>query len=295
MNVCNDPIAVEFTETREDGAGTVRLIASTLKQKVRLFDHFKLFSMEDPTQMIAMAEALQSPEPYVHELTSPPMNTGEEKTFCGSKNKGWFLETVTLDLEWTEPYFKLLNHRTGYVGTGLLPDMDLTGADGWQNICHTHFTKSRQIVQGHFVAEYVDQSSDWDGRKAADRAPNACLRHAKYDVGVTLHEPEYIECGNLFRRNPNYATGREKWSTGVHSEEIWWAICDWWLNHHANDTQRALVQRSHEINSKNHRGVSDLHNHRGYGNLRWSWHHHEVKWEDFHTITEFDFDQPKHY
>ena len=127
MNVINDPIGVHFTPTREDEAGTVRLVASSLRQKVRLFDHFKIFDMSDPTQMIAMAEALQSPEPYTHELTSPPATA--PGVHSNNPNRGWFLTTTTLDLEWSTPYFDLLKRRTGFEGRGILPDIDLTGAD----------------------------------------------------------------------------------------------------------------------------------------------------------------------
>lgn len=279
MNITNDPIAVEFTQTREDGAGTVRLIASTLKQKVRLFDHFKLFSMEDPTQMIAMAEALQSSEPYAHELTSKEN---------ARDNKGWFLTTATLDIEWTKPYFDLLHRRTGFEGRGILPDIDLTGADGWQNISHTHFTKRRWFEHGHFCMESVNSASDWNGKTSAELATKYANRQALYDVAQTVPEPEYIQCSNgMFKHNPRYATGREKWQAGTYSEEIWWALCDWWLANHANDAQKACIAASEEIHQKNVRGKSDLHNNRNGYNLHYDWQYPALTWEEFQTMTAF--------
>jgi hypothetical protein len=286
MNVINDPIGVHFTPTREDEAGTVRLVASSLKQKVRLFDHFKIFDMSDPTQMIAMAEALQSPEPYTHELTSPPSTA--PGVHSNNPNKGWFLTTATLDLEWSTPYFNLLKRRTGFEGRGILPDIDLAGADRWQNISHTHFTKRRWFEHGHFCMETVNSASDWNGKPAADLATRYAKRQALHDIAQTIPEPEYIQCGNgMFKHNPRYANGVERWQAGTYSEEIWWALCDWWLATHANEAQKACIAASEAIHQKNVRGKSDLHNNRNGYHLQYDWHYPALTWEEFQALTVF--------
>ncbi len=279
MKTINDPITVEFIQTRNDGAGTVRLIASSLKQKVRLFDHFKIFNMEDPTQMIAMAEAMQSSDPYIHEL-----NSKEDSR----DNRGWFLTTATLDIEWTKPYFDLLNKRTGFLGRGILPDIDLIGADGWQNISHTHFTKQRRFEHGHFIMEIVHQSQDWNNKTASERTFASAIRQAKHEIAQTIHETEFIENNNgTYSRNPRYANGVDRWQIGVYSDEIWWALCDWWLETHANDAQKACVAASQSIHFKNVRGTSDLHNNKNGYNMQYDWRYPALSWEQFQNLTEF--------
>lgn len=262
----------------EDGetqlsAGQLVVTARTPEEKMYALDHFKRGD-DDEARAKRLLEVLSTSEP----LVLRPKAGGSSQ---------WFRRVVTLDVEWTKPYIDLLRKRTGWPEEAQVVHHipNVHEYDYWGCLHHTHYIIDQHIEHDHLVSDIVFTSGDWNGKTGEERAEWMGRDTLIGNIAHTEVEPEYIPCGNLFRHNPNYATGRSKRRPAVHNEYLFHAFVDHWLLNHANDTQRLAVTVSHEIMEKNHHGVSDLHNHRGYGDLRFSWHSSEIKWADFQKLT----------
>ena len=269
----------------EDGAdalapGQLVVTAETPEAKMNALEHFKGGAPDD-VRARRLLEVLGTSDPLVLRPRCP-----------GSSQ--WFCREVVMDDEWTAPYIDLLRKRTGWPAEGEVIDVEnVHHRDWWGGLRHTFYPVSMEISHNCLVAEVVITGSDWLGKTASERAQINADRALIAHIAETIYEPEFIQCGNLYRRNPKYATGNFQYRPAVKCEDLFHHLVEEWLTRHANDTQREVVRISHELNSANHHGESSLHDVKGYGGLRWSWHHAEIPWADFQSLTPESWEKIK--
>ena len=269
----------------EDGADTLAagqlvITAETPEAKMAALEHFEKNAPDD-VRARRLLEVLGTSEPLVL------------RPSCSGKSQ-WYCREVVLDEKWTAPYIDLLRRRTGWPAEGEVIDVEnVHHRDWWGGLRHTFYPVSMEISHNCLVAEVVVSSQDWSEKTAVERAQINADRALIAHIAESIHEPEFIPAGNLFRLYPKYATGNTKYEPGVKCADLFHHLVETWLERHANDSQREVVRISHELNSKNHHGESSLHDNKGYGGLRWSWHHDEISWADFQTLTTESWEKIK--
>lgn len=270
-------VPVSFQDGEHDlAAGQLVITATTTDQKVTALNHFNRYSSKTELEKAnELIKAVQSDKPLIL------------RPKAGGRDCHWFCRRVCVEEKWVAPYINLLRKRTGYPEESQvihsIPDVHLY--DHWGCLHHTHYIIEMHIEHNCLVADIVVSASDWNGKTGEERAQSHVDGAVISSIAHTVHEPEYIQCGNLFKPNPKYASGRYERRPATEQQWLMNALVDWWLKTHATDTQREIVAVSHALNDKNHHGVSDLHNIRGYGNMRFSWHSNEIPWAEFQTIT----------
>lgn len=217
----------DFTQTREDGAGTLTVTAENQREVAEVADHFKMFDKTDAPQLIQLAQAITA---GTLTYTSKP-----------SAKRPWFLVESSLAHDYTKPYEDLLNRITGYEGP--LPDMDLTPFNPRQLI-HTHITSRCALDAGHYSYTILIQAEDWNGKPAHVRAEINAQDYAEEDLGYRPFEREFIEGKNgSMKHNPDYLKRhRAKPATGA--PWLWSTIFHWWRLNHASDAQCAALDQA---------------------------------------------------
>lgn len=225
-----------------DGGGEVAAIATTPDEKWSLLKSWDSFrAMETAEEVIAAADLLRSSEPLIRKSYDP--------------KRPWFRVEAQLSPEWTAPYLKALQRRTGYEGPGpesldLLPALN-TRANGM--ICPTNLTEKMTLNEDWSIDYiFLVQSQDWNGKPAATRAIEYAADLAQDDVGDRRHESEWLENERgIARRNPNYLKHYPCHPAAIH-DWLWKPIFEWWLAAHANPAQREFVAR-HRASLAKHR------------------------------------------
>lgn len=250
--------------TRHDGGGTFEVTAETTEEVIAVCEHFSLGAA-------ALIEAVKQPLPW---SCQPPY-------IATANNGAYFRSTGTVERRWIAPYFVLLEKRVGDVGVF---DMELTPR--WGLLRFTHYPIRIWTEGGHLHYDVVNHASDWNGKTAAERAPEFARSAIESHLGRYDQVPEFLEAGNgLYRRNPRYGNGGGlTYSPAAGRPCIMDIVVDHWLATKATPGQRKLVQESHDLNHKNHHGVSDLHDVKGYGDLRTSWTETPITWEEFRKV-----------
>lgn len=257
---------------RSDGGGITRIEARDKKSIIHLNNHFEL--TDDPVTVCQF------------------IDEGSAVATLGTEKRPSFV-TEVVNTEQFAAYLKALKGRTGYEfqPTDHIPD--LAPHYKWSGICHTHYVESAEILGCEFRAVVHDTSEDWDGRKAADRAPRLMREH----VAETLSDREVIRefvhayevpghRGNAIMRNPAYASGRKgALKNNLGCEEIFDALMRWWMDNHATDEQLDIVAKDEALYEKlfpaiGH--VGSLRENKFERGLRTSWESDGfISWEDF--------------
>lgn len=248
---------------RQDGGGSMEVKATTPKDKLEVFKHFKL----EDTKKLAGRAALRVLQP------------------AGTKdNSGWFDVVGGVPDNFIAPYLKLLEKRTGY-NKGL-PTIDTrTMIKNYGVLHYTHYVRRLLSEDGKLRYHFVVNSKDWDGCQACKRAATWANESILGALGVTKIEPEFIEHGGgLFSRNRNY-TKRHNPVPGLTAHWFYHALADWWVSNCATAGQVRLVKRSADIMKRNHNGVSDLHCMRDKYGLIHAWSKPVVTWEEFKNLV----------
>lgn len=218
-------------ETQSDGGGSLTITAETKAETLEVIKHFRLFDTDTEQGVLAMAEALGQPLPFVHK--SEP------------KKRFWYDYESALDYEFTKPYADLLEKITGH--TGQLPDLDLTPHHP-RRLCHTHITSEARLEQGHICYTGIVQAEAWNGMTACDHGLNMLEDYMAEDFGFRRFEREYIERGNIMVRNPNYLK-RHKAQPGLGAPWFWAVLFDWWRKNHASPEQSRILDASDALKS----------------------------------------------
>ncbi len=201
-----------------------------------------------------------------------------------SIKRPWFAVTADVPFIFLKPYYDLLAKVTGYDGPPFdIVDERLRYPGGYcKNLCHTHIVTTARIGADGYHADGFIASEDWDGKKAADRAPYHFNEYCRAALGATKSEPEYIEMNNgLLRRNPNYMKTHAP-HPQVTSERLFETIFQRWLDNVATLAQQvAYVEgdQCHHTVCKDSLAASFL---RGYNNG-----FHINKYADLITFEQF--------
>lgn len=177
---------------------------------------------------------------------------------CGKRDNGrWFDVAAAVGKEWLDPYFEHLNKLTGYVGD--MPEMDAPRfeSDRWRYMTpQCVVTGARMSRTGYSRTGFVS-TSDWQGRKAENRAQPYFLEILKDDIGYKPTVEQYIpinEWGTEFRLNPNWGKHippRPCKDPDRFAETYWRFIFNWWWESRATPEQREFLKAV----EKNHRTV----------------------------------------
>lgn len=285
-------IPITFQETRPDGAGTKIITATTPEQKIKVVECYDLVDRKTPDGARAFVKLIDDPNPLVLRKESL------------DPKRGYFLCSVALELEWSQPYFDELHRRTGFDGRGILPDLDLTPWHPWGCVCPTHDTMRIWTEHGHFCADIVVSSQDHDGKTAAERCDRYATQVMQGFIGDTKPCPQYIDScrwGNgAMKLNPKWGKAPE-YECVLGVETFFWAMAEWWLLFCANDAQREVVRMSDAIHRRNlkvdQKFMSDLHGANRYrhrSGITYDWNSHQLSWEAFQALQSLDDLPPPH-
>lgn len=258
---------IEHKQTREDGGGSMTVTASTPEEKKHVIGHFRLHDND----AVAQAQPILDSAPFVH---TPEAGCRD--------NAAWFECTGSLDMEFSTPYFREYEKRTGDTGRGILPDIDLTPAYPWDGLRFTHYMEQFWTEHGHFCFRAIVQSRDWNGKAAADRADGYALDAIQEMVGTRYLEPEYIETGfgGQMKRNPNYLK-RHPVKPALSADWLFQALLEHWLKEKATPGQRELFALNIEV-MRQARCSSGLFSLRENSGIRKSWETDGlVTWDQF--------------
>lgn len=184
-----------------------------------------------------------------------------------SDNGGGFTET-TVSTDYIRPYLERLKEWTGWE----LPIGEEIPINALTGLFHTHGVKEakitaeknpygpgqgsdegpvkyRLLVQGftHVFLYSGEQPISETVRK--QRAEERCIRYAIERLGSVQPEREFIETtGGLYKRNPNYGTGKPSAVTRCcDNEKVWQELFGWWFERHASEGQKAIIARMAHI------------------------------------------------
>ena len=246
------------------------VVASNPEEKAHVFKHFRI--TDDPLEM---ARAIMDSAPYTHVC---PMG--------GRDNQAWFECSSALELDFSEPYFKEYVRRTGDVGGGILPDIDLASFYPWHGLHHTHCLRELYTDNGHLCYVAVVQTRDWNKQTAAECADKMALDYIQESVGERPVELEFIEMNNgLMKRNPKYLQ-RHSARPALSAQWLFSALINNWLATKATPEQRELVEADRALCSANHNGVGNLRDIKSYGSreLRRTWEDKGMSFAEFQLL-----------
>ena len=223
----------EFTELDYTGdfrfGGQLAITAENAQEVEELMRHFRLFNdMSDVTVLQARIAALQS-QTLTHVIKS-------------DKRPVYSVESC-LGHEFTLPYQKWAQDCFGF--DGVFPDLEIPRQ--WNGLIHTNYQAQLYTQNEHVCFEAFVSAQPWSGKDAQEYAQYLVADYIGEEFGTRYHEPEYIPAGNgMMKHNPNYLK-RHNAKPGATNSRLKKAFFTWWLETHANDAQRAVVQGNQEI------------------------------------------------
>lgn len=245
----------EIENPQEDGGGDLFAVAEDTNEVREFLDYFKPFpaKSDDPEDRIAglrqEADALKAG----HLEVRKPRH---QSRFYDTP-EAWYAVTGSLqglcqrryyphkDWGFLDPYKECMLSHLGYDLP--LPDMELTDKCD-RRLCHTHIVQRMWISNDslHFVV--LIETGAWNNQTALEYAIFRGHDYVAESIGGRHHEPEFIPAGNLYKPNPNYATGRRiPPEPAFGAPWLWNALFDWWRDAQASPRQREILQACDEL------------------------------------------------
>lgn len=200
---------------------------------------------------------------YIDFLTGQKVAIAQESDKKDFEHGGGF-EKVTVESDFIKPYLDRLLEWTGYAFAAGA-EIPIKSLDG---IFHTHGVLSAKIIfkpnpykafQGstegpilsRLIAEtythvYLNSNEkDIDEKRRAEKAEKRCVLQVAEELGQVQTPREFIEVqGGLYKRNPDYGSGRPSpINKGCYNENVWQEIFGFWFENFATAGQKEIIAR----------------------------------------------------
>lgn len=229
---------------------------------------------------ICMGRADMESDEWLEYLTGKKTQVFQEALEKHVKGGGGF-ELTEFDTDFIKPYLERLTEWTGFEFPKNL-EVPIRSLNG---LCHTHYTQEAKIIAGvlrvkmsnHVYLRSNENQITDEWRK--NRSVQDCTRYAIEELGRVDPEREYTEVqGGLYRRNPNWASGKpSKVHQVCYNENVWQELFGFWFEKFATKEQQQIIGRMAKISNCDEKYPSL----RDYGTIHLDDYHTTIKIEDF--------------
>lgn len=210
----------------------VCVTAETREEVLHINRVFSIYEASNPDDLIKLAEALTA---------------GTLTTKSHSEKRPWHLVHVSVDgdecKELIDIYIRTFKRLTGCEIPLLHRSASLTVEP--LRVCFTGIYQNLRFEEGCLKAEVLMQSEPWNGMTSQQYAAHKATSYVLERIAERPVPPEFIQSGNgSFYRNPDYGTGRKlPLKPALTSSELWAAMWNWWVDNHANDAQKDVIDK----------------------------------------------------